>query len=80
MCPCANPIVMWKEDWEMLEIKVRSMNHLCLLDLVLLNVSRDEITNKSWEKLGNLSQSKSLVNKLFFFERNCFMLGWKKVT
>ena len=45
------------------------MNHLCLLDLVLLNVSRDEITNKSWEKLGNLSQSKSLVNKLFFWKK-----------
>jgi hypothetical protein len=32
---------------------------------VLLNVSREDIAKKLWEKLGNLYQSKSLVNKLF---------------
>jgi hypothetical protein len=32
---------------------------------VLLNVSGESTTKELWEKLGNLYQSKSLVNKLF---------------
>ena len=31
----------------------------------MLNVSREDSMKKMWEKLGNLSHSKSLVNKLF---------------
>jgi len=53
------------EDWEKLDRKARSTIHLCLLDLVLLNVSGEYSAKKLWEKLGNLYQSKSLVNKLF---------------
>jgi hypothetical protein len=32
---------------------------------VLLNVSGESIAKELWDKLGNLYQSKSLVNKLF---------------
>jgi hypothetical protein len=41
------------------------MIQLCLEDSVLLNVSGESTTKELWEKLGNLYQSKSLVNKLF---------------
>jgi hypothetical protein len=53
------------EDWEKLDRKARSTIHLCLSDSVLLNVSGEDSAKKLWEKLGNLYQSKSLVNKLF---------------
>ena len=36
---------------------------LCLLDSVMLNVSGGDSAKKLREKLGNLYQSKSLVNK-----------------
>ena len=45
--------------------KERSTIHLCLSDLILLNVSREVSAKKPWEKLVNLYQSKSLVTKLF---------------
>ena len=38
---------------------------MCVLDLVLLNVSGEATTKTLWDKLGTLYQSKSLVNKLF---------------
>jgi hypothetical protein len=38
---------------------------LCIVYLVLLNVSGDNSTKKLWDKLGSLYQSKYLVNKLF---------------
>ena len=63
--PGTKPIAMSKEDWNKLERKVRSMIHLCLLDLVPLNFFGEDFSKKLWEKLGNLYQSKSLVNKLF---------------
>jgi hypothetical protein len=56
---------MSKEDWEKLDRRARSMIRLCLDDSVLLNVSGESTTKELWEKLGNLYQSKSLVNKLF---------------
>ena len=59
------PTGMSTEDWEKLDRKARSTIRLCLSDLVLLNVSREDSAKKLWEKLGNLYQSKSLVNKLF---------------
>ena len=52
------------EDWEKLDRKVRSTIRLCLSNSVLLNVSGEDSAKKLWEKLGNLYQSKSLVNKL----------------
>jgi hypothetical protein len=56
---------MLKEYWEKLDKRARSIIRLCLADLVLLNVSRESTTKELWDKLGNLYQSKSLVNKLF---------------
>ena len=59
------PTVMSKQDWDKLDRKVRSMICLCLSDSIFLNVSGEDTTKKLWEKLGNLYQSKSLVNKMF---------------
>jgi hypothetical protein len=56
---------MSKEDQEKLDRKVRSTIRLCLEDSVLLNVSGESTAKELWDKLGNLYQSKSLVNKLF---------------
>jgi hypothetical protein len=56
---------MSKEDWEKLDRRARSTIRLCLADSVLLNVSGESTTKELWDKLGNLYQSKSLVNKLF---------------
>jgi hypothetical protein len=59
------PNGMSKEDWEKLDRRARSIIRLCLADSVLLNVSRESTAKELWDKLGNLYQSKSLVNKLF---------------
>jgi hypothetical protein len=48
-----------------LDRRARSIIRLCLIDLVLLNVSGEYTTKELWDKLGNLYQSKSLVNNLF---------------
>jgi hypothetical protein len=54
-----------KEDWEKLDGRTRNTIRLCLVDPMLLNMSREYIAKELWEKLGNLYQSNSLVNKLF---------------
>jgi hypothetical protein len=59
------PTGMSKEDWEKLDRRARSTIRLYLGDSVLLNVSRESTAKELWDKLGNLYQSKSLVNKLF---------------
>jgi hypothetical protein len=59
------PSSMSKEYWEKLERRTRSTIRLFLEDSVLLNVSGESIAKEIWHKLGNLYQSKSLVNKLF---------------
>jgi hypothetical protein len=59
------PSGMSKEDWEKLDRRERSTIRLYLEDSVLLNVSGEFTTKELWDKLGNLYQSKSLVNKLF---------------
>jgi hypothetical protein len=56
---------MSKEYWENLDRRERRTIRLCLEDSVLLNVSGESIAKELWDKLGNLYQSKSLVNKLF---------------
>jgi hypothetical protein len=56
---------MSKEYWEKLDKRARSNIRLCLADSVLLNVSGESTTKELWDKLGNLYQSKSLVNNLF---------------
>jgi hypothetical protein len=52
------------DDWKKLDRKVKSTIRLCLSNSVLLNVSGEATTKELWNKLGNLYQSKSLVNKL----------------
>ena len=42
------------EDWEKLDRKARSTIRLCLLDSVLLNVSREDSAKKSMEKVREL--------------------------
>jgi hypothetical protein len=59
------PTGMLKENWEKLDRRERSTIRLCLEDSVLLNVSGESTSKELWDKLGNLYQSKSLVNKLF---------------
>jgi hypothetical protein len=49
------------------------MIRLCLDDSILLNVSGEYTTKELWENLGNLYQSKSLVNKLFL-QKNLYHL------
>jgi hypothetical protein len=56
---------MSKEYWEKLDRRARSTIRICLEYSVILNVSRESTTKELWDKLGNLYQSKSLVNKLF---------------
>jgi hypothetical protein len=56
---------MSKEDWDKLDRRARSTIRLCLENSVLLNVLGESTTKELWDKLGNLYQSKSLVNKLF---------------
>jgi len=63
--PGTMPTGAVKEEWEKLERKARSTIRLCLADSVLVNVSGEDSAKKLWDKLGNLYQSKSLVNKLF---------------
>jgi hypothetical protein len=58
-------IGMSKEDREKLDRRARSIIRLCLADSVLLNVSGESTAKELWDKLANLYQSKSLVNKLF---------------
>jgi hypothetical protein len=56
---------MSNEDWEKLNRRAKSTIRLYLVDSVLLNVSGKSTAKEIWDNLGNLYQSKSLVNKLF---------------
>ena len=72
------PTAMSSKDSDKLDRKARSTIHLCLIDSVFLNVFGEDLVKKLWEKLGNLYQSKSPVNKLFLQkmeeEDNCITL------
>ena len=59
------PTEISDEDWENMDRKEKSTIWLCVLDSVLLNVSREATMNNLWDKLENFYQSKSLVNKFF---------------
>ena len=54
----------------------KSTIRLCVSDSVLLNVSGEATAKALWVKLGNLHQSKSLVNKLFL-RKNLYNLRMK---
>jgi hypothetical protein len=56
---------MSKKYLENLEKRARSTIRLCLVDSVLLNESGESTAKELSDKLGNLYQSKSLVNKFF---------------
>jgi hypothetical protein len=52
------------DDWKKLDQKAKRKIRLRLLDSLLLNVSEEATTKDLWDKLRNLYQYKSLVNKL----------------
>ena len=74
--PGTKPMAMSDENWKKLDWKAKSTIRLCVSDLVLLNVSGEATTKNLWEKLGNLYQSKSLVNNLFL-RKNLYNLRMK---
>ena len=59
------PMGVTDEEWKKLDRKAKSTIRLCVSNSVLLNVSGDATAKALWDKLGNLYQSKTLVNKLF---------------
>jgi hypothetical protein len=63
--PSTAPTRTSVEDWKNLDWMEMSTIQLCLSDSILLNVSKEATSKDLWDKLGNLYQSKSLVNKLF---------------
>ena len=67
--PRSKPKSISDEYWMKLNRKGRSTIRLCLADLVLLNVSEEDTVKKLWDKLGNLYQSNSMVNKLFVLKK-----------
>jgi hypothetical protein len=58
------PTGMSKEDWEKLDRRERSIIRIFLEYSLLLNVSGESTSKEIWDKLGNLYQSNSLLNKL----------------
>ena len=63
--PGTTPTGTFADEWKKMDQKAKSTIRLCLSNSVLLNVSEEATCKDLWEKLGNLYQSKSLVNKLF---------------
>ena len=63
--PSTKPTTMSDEYWKKLDQKAKSTIRLCVSYSVFLNVSEEATAKNLWGKLGNLYQSKSLVNKLF---------------
>ena len=59
-----------------LDRKAKSTIKLCILGSILLNVFGEATTKNLWDKLGNLYQYKSLVNKLFPWKK-MYNLGMK---
>ena len=55
---------VFDEEWKKLDRKAKRKIRLCVSDSILWNVSREAMMKALWNKLGNLYQSKSLVNKL----------------
>jgi hypothetical protein len=74
--PGTTPTRTSADDWKKFHHKAKSTIRPCLLDSVLLNVSEEATTKDLWENLGNLYQSKSLVNKLFL-RKKLYNLGMR---
>ena len=60
---------MFDNEWKKLDRKAKSTTRLCVSDSVLLNVSGEATVKALWDNLGNLYQSKSLVNKLSLWKK-----------
>ena len=67
--PSTKPMAMLYEHWVKLDRKAKNTIQLCILDLVLFNLSGEATSKTLWDKLGTLYQSKSLVNKLFLWKK-----------
>ena len=63
--PSTTPTGTSVDDWKKMDRKAKITIRPCLFDSILMNVSEEATTKDLWENLGNLYQSKSLVNKLF---------------
>jgi hypothetical protein len=63
--PGTAPIGMSTYDWTKLDKKENNTIWLCLLDSMILNLSREATTKELWDKLVVFYQSNSLVNKFF---------------
>ena len=69
---------MLDEEWKKLDRKSQSTIQNFLADSILLNVSKEGIMKKLWDKLGNLYQSSSMVNKLFLLKK-LYLLRMREV-
>lgn len=56
------PTTMSDEDWAKLDKKARGTIRLCLVYVVLLNVSVETNAYKLWKRIGDIYQTKSLTN------------------
>lgn len=65
MNPGIASIGMSAMDWDKLERRARSTIRIYLADSVFMDMLDEYTAKKLWEKLGNLYQFNSLVNKLF---------------
>lgn len=68
-----NPDTMTDEDWNKSNKKAHSTIRLILSDSVLLNVSNESIAHKLWNRIGEIYQMKSLINKLFMKRKLYFL-------
>ena len=80
--PGTKPMGVSNEEWKKLDRKAKSRIRLCVSDSMLLNVSGEATMKALWDKLRNLYQSKSLVNKLFLRKKlyNLMMKDGDSVT
>jgi hypothetical protein len=67
--PSIAPRGMSTKEWKKLDWKAKRTIWLCLLDSLLLNVSRAATSKALWDKLEALYQSKSLVNIMFLWKK-----------
>jgi hypothetical protein len=59
---------MSDEDWAKLDKKAIGTIRLCLVDVVFLNVSVEATTYKLWKRIGDIYQTKSVTNKLYYLK------------
>lgn len=59
---------MKDEEW-IVKRKVRILIKICLADSMLLIIFEESTVESIWKKLGDLYQSKFLVNKLFQWKK-----------